>query len=71
MKPSIMTTIERFTNPFTEESCDLFSLVMKAVGLMPEKIKSGLCTESISGDGEQLFEEFVANRISSAKVSKK
>jgi hypothetical protein len=55
LKPSIMTTIERFTNPFTEESCDIFSLVMKAVGLMPEKVKSGLCTDSTIGDSEQLI----------------
>ena len=55
-------TIEKFTNPFKEESQELFNLVTKAV--MPEKIKSDICNES--NIKKQLLEEFVNNRIKSS-----
>ena len=62
---ALKTTTERFTNSFAEERLDLFNWVTKTV--MPDKLKSGLCTGSTIG--EQLFEEFVTNRITSAKVN--
>ena len=62
---ALTTTTERFTNPFAEERLDLFNRVTKTV--MPDKLKSDLCTGSTIG--EQLFEEFVTNRITSAKVN--
>lgn len=41
---ALMETIESFTNPFTEESSDLFNLVTKVV--MPDNIKEDLCNQS-------------------------
>ena len=48
---ALTITIERFKNPFTEESLDLLNRVTKTV--MPDKLKSDLCTGSTIG--EQLF----------------
>ena len=62
---ALTSTIERFSNPFAEESFDLFNLVTKAI--MPEKVNNDLCNESTIG--RQLFEEFVTNRIRSANVN--
>ena len=41
----LVDCINRFTNPFSEESEDLFNLVTKVV--MPEKVKEDLCQQSV------------------------
>ena len=38
---ALMETIETFTNPFADESSDLFNLVTKVV--LPDNIKADLC----------------------------
>ena len=38
-------TIEKFSNPFTEEGQDLFNIVTKVV--MPDSIKEDICDQSI------------------------
>lgn len=55
----LRTTVERFTNPFKQESDALFNLVTK-VG-MPEKVKKDLCEQGIIG--ERLFRRFVEERM--------
>ena len=54
-----------FTNPFSEQSNDLFNLVTKVV--VPEKIKEDLCNQSQIG--QKLFEAFVCDRIQSNKTN--
>ena len=54
-----------FTNPFSEQSNDLFNLVTKVV--VPEKIKKDLCNQSQIG--QKLFEAFVCDRIQSNKTN--
>ena len=61
----LTATIERFTNPFTEESYDLFNLVTKVV--VAEKVKDDLCGQSVIG--RKLLETFVNERIKSDKVN--
>ncbi|KAK3742603.1 hypothetical protein QZH41_006382 [Actinostola sp. cb2023] len=61
----LTSTIRSFTNPFTEESDDLFNLVTKVV--MPEKAKHDVCNQGQIG--LKLFEAFVGDRIQSNKVN--
>ena len=61
----LTATIERFTNPFTEENDDLFNLVTKVV--VAEKVKDDLCGQSVIG--RKLLETFVNERIKSDKVN--
>jgi len=61
----LTATIERFTNPFTEESDDLFNLVTKVV--VAENVKDDLCGQSVIG--RKLLETFVNERIKSDKVN--
>ena len=51
----LVTTMENFTNPFIEQSNDLFNLVIKVV--MPSKVKEDLLEQSEIG--QKLFETFV------------
>ena len=60
----LTATIERFTNPFAEESDDLFNLVTKVV--VAEKVND-LCGQSVIG--RKLLETFVNERIKSDKVN--
>jgi hypothetical protein len=62
---ALIETIETFTNPFTEESSDLFNVVTKVV--MPDNIKKDLCNQSAIG--QTLFNAFVKERIQSEKVN--
>ena len=55
----LTSTMKTFTNPFTEDSDELFNLVTKAV--MPEKVSTDLCRQSKLG--QQLFDYFVTSRI--------
>ena len=55
----LTTTIESFTNPFTQPEDCLFNLVSKVV--MPEEIKLDLCVQRTEGD--KLFRTFVTKRI--------
>ena len=61
----LTATIERFTNPFTEESDDLFNLVTKVV--VVDKVKGDLCGQSMIG--RKLLETYVNERIKSDKVN--
>jgi hypothetical protein len=40
----LTTTMRNFTNPFADDTEDLFNLVSKSV--MPEKVKDDLCRQS-------------------------
>ena len=57
--------INRFTNPFSEESEDLFNLVTKVV--MPEKVKEDLCQQSVIEN--RMLCRFAEDRIKSNKCS--
>lgn len=59
------STIRRFTNPFTDESGDLFNLITKVV--VPDKAKEELYAQSEIG--KSLLKSFVEDRISSDKVN--
>jgi len=61
----LLTTMESFTNPFTQNSSDLFNLVTKVV--MPEKVKNDLCKQSEIG--QNLYQRFVKDRIQSGKFN--
>ena len=61
----LLATVESFTNPFLEESAELFNLVTKVV--MPEKVKGDLCNQSEIGQTQ--FNTFVEERIQSGKVN--
>ena len=60
----LVDSINRFTNPFSEESKD--NLVTKVV--MPEKLKEDLCQQSVIGNSRMLC-RFVEDRIKSNKCS--
>ena len=60
-----MDCINRFTNPLSEESEDLFNLVTKVV--MPEKVKEDLCHQSVIEN--RMLCRFVQDRIKSNKCS--
>jgi len=57
--------IQSFTNPFLEDSCDLFNPATKVV--MPEEVKRDLCQKSTIG--KELFGNFVKERIQSSIYS--
>lgn len=61
----LVSSIQSFTNPFLEESFDLFNLVTKVV--MPEAVKKDLCQQSTIGT--ELFGHFVTERIQSSACS--
>ena len=58
-------TIRGFTNPFLEESSDLFNLVTKVV--MPKEVKRDMCQKSAIG--KELYGKFVKERIQSYRYS--
>ena len=60
-----ITTCRCFTNPFSEQSNDLFNPVTKEV--VPEKIKEVLCNQSQTS--QELFEAFVCDCIQSNKIN--
>ena len=61
----LIETIETFTNPFADESSDLFNLVTKVV--LPDNIKTDLCSQAATG--QELFDAFVKECIQSEKVN--
>ena len=61
----LVDCINRFTNPFSEESKDLFNLVTKVV--MPEKVNEDLCQQSVIEN--RMLCRFVEDRIKSNKCS--
>ncbi|KXJ12360.1 hypothetical protein AC249_AIPGENE6741 [Exaiptasia diaphana] len=61
---ALTETLKSFTNPFDEESEDLFNIVTKAV--VPEKTKDDLCNQSKIG--AKLFEDFVRDRVNSGEL---
>lgn len=61
----LKTTIERFTNPFIQESNDIFNLVTKVV--VPDEVKNDLCGQSVIG--KTLLHTFVEERIKSQRVN--
>jgi len=61
----LVDCINRFTNPFSEESEDLFNFVTKVV--MPEKVKEDLCHDFVIGN--MMLCRFVEDRIKSNKCS--
>ncbi|KAJ7389962.1 hypothetical protein OS493_028013 [Desmophyllum pertusum] len=61
----LTSTIERFTNPFSDAHTDLFNLVTKVV--MPETAKKDLCEQSEIG--RRLFDSFVKEQVQSGKVN--
>lgn len=61
----LVDCINRFTNPFSEESEDLFNLVTKLV--MLAKVKEDLCQQYVIGN--TMFCRFVEDRIKSNKCS--
>ncbi|KXJ26076.1 hypothetical protein AC249_AIPGENE6463 [Exaiptasia diaphana] len=62
---ALMKTIDAFTNPFKDESPDLFNIVTKVV--MPDGIKKDLCDQSIIG--QTFFDAFVKDRIQTGDVN--
>ena len=54
-----------FTNPFAQDSEELFNLMTKAV--VPKKVTEDLCRQGEIGN--KLFQEFVSERIQSNKTS--
>ena len=60
-----MDCINRFTNPFSEESEDLFNHVTKVV--MPEKVKEDLCQQSVIRNSRMLC-RFVENRSNKCNI---
>lgn len=61
----LLATLETFTNPFTEESDELFNLVTKIVA--PDKVKADLTEQA--NIGLKLYQTFVKDRIKTQKVS--
>ena len=61
----LTSTLRSFTNPFAEDSEDLFNLVTKAV--MPDKVQDDLCRQSEIG--RMMFDVFVAERIKTGKTN--
>ena len=61
----LVATMENFTNPFIEQSNDLFNLVTKVV--MPSKVKEDLLEQSEIG--QKLFETFVKDRIQTGQIN--
>lgn len=61
----LISSIQRYTNPFTEQGPDLFNLVTKV--RMTEKVTKDLCDQSVTGN--ELFRDFVKDRIQTTKLS--
>ena len=61
----LVDCINRFTNPFSQESEDLFNLLTKVV--MPEKVKKDLCQQFVIEN--RMLCRFVEDRIKSNKCS--
>ena len=61
----LTSTLRSFTNPFAEDSEDLFNLVTKAV--MPDKVQDDLCRQSEIG--RMMFDIFVAERIKQVRLA--
>ena len=61
----LSNTMESFTNPFTQESNNLFNLVRKVV--VPEKVQKDLVGQSEIG--QKLFDTFVRDRIQSGRIN--
>ena len=61
----MVTTLENFTNPFIEQSNDLFNPVTKVV--TPSKVKEDLLEQCEIG--QNLFEKFVKDRIQSGEIN--
>jgi hypothetical protein len=61
----LTTTMEAFSNPFTEDCDELFNLATKAV--MPEKVSRDLCRQTMLG--QQLFDDFVTSRINTSETN--
>ena len=61
----LIITLRSFTNPFLEDSSDLYNLVTKVV--LPDKVKNDLCQQS--SIGRKLLGDFVKERIQSCKFS--
>ena len=61
----LTSTLRSFTNPFAEDSEDLFNLITKAV--MPDKVQDDLCRQSEIG--RMMFDVFVAERIKTGKTN--
>ena len=64
-KQQLVMTVENFTNPFIEQSNDLFNLATKVV--MPSKVKEDILEQSEIG--QKLFETFVKDRIQTGKIN--
>ena len=62
---ALTATLKSFTDPFTEDSDELFNLVTKAV--MPEDVKRDLCEEPMIG--EKLLQTFISTRIASGQTN--
>ena len=61
----LLITMESFTNPFKQDSGDLFNLVFKVV--MPENVKKDLCEQS--NIRQKLFKCFVKERLQEGKIN--
>ena len=59
------STIQSFTNPFTEHTKDLTNFVTNEV--MPDNVKNDLITQPTIG--QALFNTFVENRIKTTTVN--
>lgn len=61
----LATSFRNFTNPFLDESSDLFNIATKVV--MPDKVKEDLCQQSAVGT--QLLSRFVEERVTTGTYS--
>jgi hypothetical protein len=61
----LLTTMENFTNPFSQEGDQLFNLVTKVV--MPDQVKKDLMEQT--DIGQYLFGVFVKDRIQTGTVN--
>lgn len=61
----LTSTIQGFTNPFTENAKDLCNIVTKAV--MPDVVRTDVVSEPEIGNN--LAETFIAERLTSGKVN--
>ena len=61
----LVTSFSNFTNPFLDESGDLFNITTKVV--MPQKVKEDMCQQSAIGS--QMLSRFVNERITTDRIS--
>lgn len=61
----LTATLHSCTNPFAEESQDLFNLATKEV--MPDEVKEEMCRQSDTG--KQLLDDFVKERIKERNIN--